>query len=378
MAYAASYLRSYGYDVKLFDAVADEQHSYVEFLKIIRQEAPDIVVLECSTPTIDIDLWFAGKVAEFTEVCLAGPHLTNQAGHIQISHPHIKYLLKGEYIKSSLEMVQTRRAGIYESQVVDDLDAIPFPFRDFSAAVKYYDPTMPTPRPQLQVYGSKGCPFKCTYCLWPRAMYLRGYTLRRPEKVAEEIRHCVAQYGFRSIFFDDDTFNIGNERVSRLCDELKSIGLPWTMMGRVDTSPPELFDKMVDSGCVGMRFGVETFDPQVSLNIKKGLQSEQILQALKHITQKHPKLMIHLTMMKDLPGQTEVIHQRDMKILADLGYSVDNTHRNYQLAACAPFPGTELYDTLVKEGKLEALQDFAAYDGSQKTVMNKLQQGEDQ
>ena len=147
-------------------------------------------------------------------------------------------------------------------------------------------------------------------------------------------------------------------------------------MGRLDTSPPELFDKMADCGCAGMRFGVETFDLQVSKNIKKGLQSEKVVQTLEYITKNNKQLMIHLTMMKDLPGQTEAVHQRDMKILADLGYSTGNIFRSYQLAACAPFPGTELYETLVKEGKAESLRDFTAYDGSQETVMRKLQRGE--
>jgi anaerobic magnesium-protoporphyrin IX monomethyl ester cyclase len=373
MGYAAAYIRSYGHDVVLMDAVGEEEYSYNKFLKKIKKEAPDIVVLECSTPTIDIDLWFACKAADFTEVCLAGPHLTTQADRIFSAYPKIQYLLKGEYIISALEMVETRRQGIYESKVVKDLDVIPFPFRDFPAAVNYYDPTMPTPRPQLQIYASKGCPFNCVYCMWPVTMYMKQYSPRKPEKVAEEINHCIKQYGFKSIFFDDDTFNIGNERIAKMCDELAKIGLPWTMMGRLDTSPPELFDKMVDCGCVGMRFGVETFDAHVAQNIKKGLQTDKIVQILNHISQKHPKLMIHLTMMKNLPGQTEEIHKRDMQILKDLGYSSNNNLRNYQLSSCAPFPGTELYNTLVKNDNKKELEKFNAYDGGQETVMKKMQ-----
>jgi anaerobic magnesium-protoporphyrin IX monomethyl ester cyclase len=201
-----------------------------------------------------------------------------------------------------------------------------------------------------------------------------GYSARRPEKVAEEIQLCVDLYGYRSIFFDDDTFNIGTERVSRLCDELRRIGLPWTMMGRLDTSPPDLFDKMVDSGCVGMRFGVETFDSQVLKNINKGLQTDKVVQMLEYITKRHPGLMIHLTMMKDLPGQTDQIHGRDMKILRDLGYSTSDLFRNYQLSACAPFPGTELYDTLIRKGDILETGNFAGYDGNLETVMSKKQE----
>ncbi|CAD6491536.1 MAG: Radical SAM superfamily protein [Candidatus Argoarchaeum ethanivorans] len=372
MAYAASLLKKNGFEVDIIDAVADEEYSYEKFFEKVKGKKADIVVIECSTPTIDIDLWVAKRMSNFTKVCLAGPHLINNAENIMDENAYITYLLKGEYIKSSLEMARTLRSGIYESEVVDDIDSIPFPYRDFSAATKYYDPTMPTPRPQLQIYASKGCPFKCTFCMWPQTMYQGKVAYRKPECVAEEIRFCVDKYGYKSIFFDDDTFNVGNKRVSKLCVELKEIGLPWTMMGRLDCSPFWLYDKMVDSGCVGMRFGIETFDIQVLKNIKKGLESEELIETLAHITKKHPHLMIHLTMMKDLPGQTEEIHQKDMKILKDFGYGKDNIYRSYQLASCVPFPGTEMYRQLIEEIGEDKLKDHKLYDGGQDTIMKKI------
>lgn len=372
MGYAAAWLRANGYEVNLLDAVVDEEYSYRNFLRKVRQEHADVVVLECSTPTIDIDLWVAGKVAAFARVALAGPHLATYAEGIRSAHPEVSFLLKGEYIRSSLEMARSLAPGIYEPDVVDDLDALPFPFRDYPGASRYYDPTMPTPRPQLQVYASKGCPFRCTFCMWPQTMYHGKVSYRRPDRVAAEIRECIDRHGYRSIFFDDDTFNIGNERIGALCDELKAIVLPWTMMGRLDCSPPWLYDKMVDSGCVGMRFGIETFDLQVLRNVRKGLVSEKVLETLAHITTRHPQLMIHVTMMKDMPGQTEEIHRDDLQILRDLGYSVGNMCRSYQVAACVPFPGTELYRSLEKEVGQEELDEFALYDGGQDTVMKKI------
>ncbi|SJZ68075.1 Radical SAM superfamily enzyme YgiQ, UPF0313 family [Trichlorobacter thiogenes] len=375
MGYAAANLQSNGFDVAIIDAVADEEYSYSACLENVRNFKADIVVIECSTPTIDIDIWFAEKVATFATVCLAGPHLTSHAEKIHLKHPSITYLLKGEYIRSCLEMVRTRRAGIYESTVVDDLDLLPFPYRDYSAATRYYDPTMPTARPQLQIYASKGCPFKCTFCLWPQTMYQGKVSYRKPECIAAEIRECIAKYGYQSIFFDDDTFNVGNDRISQLCDELKAIGLPWTMMGRLDCSPLWLYDKMVASGCVGMRFGIETFDTQVLKNIKKGLESEALVETLRHISHKYPKLMLHVTMMKDLPGQTDDIHKRDMCLLKEMGFSLKDKYRNYQLAACAPFPGTEMYETLLKDGI--KVDDFKLYDGGTDTIMKQVKARKD-
>jgi radical SAM superfamily enzyme YgiQ (UPF0313 family) len=265
-------------------------------------------------------------------------------------------------------MAETRIEGIYESEIVKELDKIPFAFRDFPESTLYYEPTMPTPKPQLQIYASKGCPFQCTYCLWPHTMYRGHVTLRSPAKVAEEIRLCAEKQHYKSILFDDDTFNIGDARISELCDRLKQIVLPWTMMGRLDCSPLWLFDKMIGCGCVGMRFGVETFDAEVLRKIKKGLKVEDVKSVLAYLCKTYPRLMLHVTMMKNLPGQSRASHERDMEILKDMGFSgssVLNRYRNYQLSNCVPFPGTTLYEDVMKKYSREELSDPKMYDGIQ-------------
>jgi anaerobic magnesium-protoporphyrin IX monomethyl ester cyclase len=370
MGYAAANLKAHGFDVNILDAIAEEQYSYDAFFEEVKREKADIVVIECSTPTVDIDVWFANRVAEFTDVALAGPHLNETTvKEIQNKNPKIKYFLLGEYIVNSLKMATTLVPGSYATEVLKDVDSIPFPFRDYKSATKYYDPSMPTPRPQLQVYGSKGCPFKCTFCSWPQNMYFGNVSLRDPKKIAQEIKEAVARCDYQSIFFDDDTFNMGTKRISELCDYLKEIGLPWTMMGRLDISPDWLYDKMVESGCVGMRFGIETFNLDVLKRVEKGIERTDFKATLEYITTKHPQLMIHITMMRDMPGQTLEDHENDMKIIKNMGFSPDNIHRSYQLSRCVPFPGTKLYEQMKAEIGEEKLKEYTAYDGGKETVM---------
>lgn len=374
MGYAASLVRADGHDVTVIDSVADEEYSYEHFLNRVRDWDPDLIVLECSTPTIDIDLWLAEKLAAIADVAAAGPHFTLDeiVTDVREKHPYLKYILRGEYIYGARDLLRSMTPGVYAARVVTDVDSIPFPFRDYPAATKYFDPTMPTPRPQLQIYGSKGCPFTCTFCVWPQAMFQKKVSLRAPDRIATEIREAVALQGYRSIFFDDDTFNMGTDRISRLCDHLREIGLPWTMMGRIDISPDWLYEKMVDSGCVGMRFGIETFDLEVLARVKKGIERKDFRGTLERLSSKYPNIFIHITMMKDMPGQTEEAHQLDLKVIHEMGFSTDNMRRSYQLSRCAPFPGTELYDQLQSAGKSVALKDYRKYDGGQDTVMKTI------
>lgn len=374
MGYAASHLKQNGFEVNILDAIAEEEYDYEKFLQEVKNEKADIVVIECSTPTIDIDVWFANKVAELAKVALAGPHLNEQTvKEIQDNNPKINFYLLGEYILNSLDMATSLKDGIYPSKVLKDVDIIPFPFRDYKSATKYYDPTMPTLRPQLQVYGSKGCPFKCTFCAWPQTMYFGNVALREPKKIAEEIKEAISKQGFKSIFFDDDTFNMGTKRIDELCDYLKEIGLPWTMMGRLDISPDWLYDKMVESGCIGMRFGIETFNLEVLKNVEKGIERKDFKATLEHITKAHPQLMIHITMMNDMPGQTIEDNENDMRIIKEMGYSTDNIYRSYQLSRCAPFPGTKLYEQVKEKLGEEKMKEYSAYDGGQDTIMKDIE-----
>ncbi|HBN10205.1 MAG TPA: hypothetical protein DD435_16725 [Cyanobacteria bacterium UBA8530] len=374
MGYAAALLQADGHTVDIIDAVADEEFRYERFLERLRRWHPDLIIQECSTPTIAIDLWMAEKMSRIADVAVAGPHFSTEEilRDLRKNHPSVKYVLKGEYIYGARELARKLMPGIYEAQVVTEVDSIPFPFRNYPAAVKYWDTSMPTPRPQLQIYGSKGCPFHCTFCAWPQVMYQKKVSLRKPERIEEEIRKAVEMNGYKSIFFDDDTFNMGTDRISELCDRLKAIGLPWTMMGRLDISPDWLYDKMIDAGCVGMRFGIETFNQEVLARVKKGIERMDFRRSLERLCAKYPHLMVHVTMMKDLPGQTEEMHRLDLEIIHEMGFTTDDRLRSYQLSHCAPFPGTELYEQMKEKGEAAVLQDFDKYDGGQDTVMRSL------
>lgn len=369
LGYTASYLKANGITVDLMDGIAAGETNHKRFLERVKKFKPDIVLSESFASTMDTDLWFAEKVSHFAEAALAGPMLTGEADRLREENPYVTYWLKGEYILSLLKMCQERRPGIYESEIVTDLDAIPFPYRDYDEALLYFDGKLPTP--QLHMWGSKGCPFKCSYCLYPQTLYKGTVTLRSPEKIAEEIRQSVGKQGYRSIYFDDDTFNMGDERISKLCDYLKEIGLPWGIMGRADCSPLWLYDKMVDSGCVWMKFGVETFDPNVARYIRKGLKINDVYGVVKYLSQKYPKITLHLTMMKNLPGQTPEIHNHDMEILRELGFG-KSRKRTYQLSNCIPFPGTSMYEDFMKRWGLEAAASLS-YDSGQKVFDEKLE-----
>ncbi len=272
---------------------------------------------------------------------------------------NVHAFIQGEYAITLKHALMGGGNQYYIGESILDLKKIAFPYRGHKEAAYNFDPSMPTRKPQLQIYGSKGCPFRCTFCSWPQLMYNRKVVLRSAEEINNEIDDAMKYHNFKSIFFDDDTFNLDTKRVSEISKMLSKYKLPWTWMGRLDCSPDWLYDQMIEDGCVGMRFGVETFALPPLKAIKKGLERIDFEDALRRLTKKHKDLMIHITMMKNMPMQTQADHERDMKIIKEMGFvSLDNSsdsRRTYQLSDCEPFPGTELYDQ-VNKGEVSLTQ----------------------
>jgi len=96
------------------------------------------------------------------------------------------------------------------------------------------------------VISSRGCPYHCTFCLWPETLYGHKHRQRNPKNVINEIEHLVKNYGVDEIYFDDDTFIIKKQLIIVFYNELmnRKLNLPWLCMGRVNTVDYEILKLM--------------------------------------------------------------------------------------------------------------------------------------
>ena len=298
LMYIASYLRLHtGYQVKILDTIA-EDISYNEIEQYIKSYQPKLVGISAYTHNL-IDVILVAKTAKKilpdVHVCLGGAH-ANLFPEQAIKIPEVDsvvlgegestfaelataldnnsnfHKIKGLIFKQNEEIISTGRR-----ENITDLDALPFPDRSLIRGNKYYHVSGRNSK-MTTMLSSRGCPYQCSFCSTTHG----AYRTRSPQDIVKEMAEC-ASLGFQDIHFVDDAFNVSQERVACICDEILKMNLKvrWSFRGRVDNLSKALFKKAKEAGCVRINLGVETSTNEGLKILNKQIDVGQIKEAFK-------------------------------------------------------------------------------------------------
>ncbi len=385
LSYATALLEREGYSCLLIDGVAEriQEDAYIERAAVFQ---PDVAIIEVSTASLETDLRQVQKLKDRcpnTQIVFCGIHLDMYRPNFLNEQPLVDYVLKGEYDLAALKLVQTLDNGgdlstvpnlVYRSlsgegvenergEVIMDLDTLPWPSRQHLPMLNYYDLPGGIPGPSLQMWSSRGCPFKCIFCAWPQIMYGNNkYRTRSSVDVVDEIEAMVKQYGFRSFYFDDDTFNIGKKRLLELCEEInkRDLNLPWAAMSRADTTDRETLKALKDAGLMAIKYGVESGSQELVDAADKNLNLEEVEEAVRYT--RELGINQHLTFSFGLPGETWETVRKTIDFAKRLN------PETVQFSLMTPFPGSRFYKMLEEDGKLIS-KDWSQYDGGTQSVV---------
>lgn len=387
LAYATSVLEEDGFDVLLVDAVP-EKLSEEEFVKRIENFGPDLVLLEVSTISIDVDLAIVKKIREklgkSVKIALAGLHEFMYYPEFLDEQKDVDFVLIGEYeyILRDLVRALDKREKDFSSikgliwrdsfgkahsngrrEPIKDLDELPWPARHFLPMYEYHDEPGSIPRPSVQMWSSRGCPFKCVFCAWPQIMYGENkWRARSISDTVDEMEWLVKEWGFASVYFDDDTFNINRKRTIEFAEEVRrrNLKVPWAIMARADLMDREVLVALQRAGLASLKYGVESASQRLLDNCGKKLRIERVKEAVKMTHELGIKM--HLTFMFGLPGETMETARETIALALELAPD------SVQFTITTPFPGSKFYYQMEQEGKI-LTKDFSKYDGFRSAVI---------
>jgi len=376
LAYVVAVLEKAGIEVEFIDAVVEE-FSIPDFADAAAKISPDMVVIECSTPSIKYDLLTAKSLKErmggvFT--VLVGSHPTFFHREIMKENPTVDAICRGEFDLTirdlavslsngdKLDKVKgiTYRDGqrIQENEkrpLIKNLDELPFPARHIVKCGHYRQGTF-TGKRCTTIVSSRGCPHRCTYCLWPRTLYGNRFRARSAENVVAEIEQLVEDLHIDEIYFDDDSLALNRARILRICQLInqKNIKVKWIPQCRVDSMDEEVISAMKRAGCHYIRFGVESGSQKILDAMKKGTTLAQIKRAFDLCRKAGIKTQAFF--LFGIPGETNQTIKETIKFAKRLRPD------SAQFAVVIPHPGTALYEICQREGWLRYndWEDFAA------------------
>jgi len=379
ICYIAAVLRNHGYDVRVYNAdyagdanYVDQRQifeSYDEYKKIlndadhplwkeaketIRDFSPDIVGITMLTGTYksaENVARIAKGISREIKVVAGGVHPTILPEET-IRNSYFDYVIRGEGEYTLLELV----SGVREEDIrgltytngkdeiisnparefIKDLDALPFPSRDlFLNDTHYID--------YSYIMTGRGCPFECTYCA-SKKIWGRKVRYRSPESVVEEVKYVYRTFGTRFFYFVDDTFTLNKKRTEKICKLLiqNDLDIEWICDTRLDTLDEKTLKLMKKSGCVRVKVGVESGSERILKDIKKGITRKQVQKAVSLIKKVGIDITVYL--MLGFPTETN----GDVQETLSLAKELDPTY--YSLSILAPYPGTKIYDDMMKNG----------------------------
>ena len=386
LAYSAAMLRDEGFTPMLVDAVAEGIDEDAFFARMVAFQ-PDVVLFEVSSASLNADLATLDRtrveLGDEVKVVFVGAHHDLGTPEFLDKLPKLDFTLSGEYEFPLLSLMRSLRddapldaapgltwrngdgtaATTPKGPPQQDVDAFPWPARDLLPMEKYNDRPGGIPEPSLQLIASRGCPFGCVFCAWPQLMYGgNSYRARSSKDVVDEIEAAVKEFGFKSFYFDDDTFNVGKKRILELCREIKerNLGLPWAIMARADQMDRELLEALKGAGLTALKYGVESGSQDVLKAACKGLDLDKVKESVR-IT-RELGIHYHLTFMFGLPGETDATARQTI----DLALELDADSAQFSVAT--PWPGSRFYDHLLEKGHLLS-ENFDEYDGYHSAVV---------
>src|SRR2546426_425227 len=257
-----------------------------------------------------------------------------------------------------------------DARPIDDYDSIPIPAYDLLPSLDPYFISAPACRPFTIMYASKGCPFACSFYTVAKT----AWKYRSANSVLEELGHLRDHYRIRTVSFFDETFTMNKKRVRELCEGIRRerIDIRWYCNTRVHLVDPDLLRTMRSAGCSGISFGVESGNQQILNSVSKQATVAQAEQAIRWAKEAHIKT--YCAFILGLPGET------GESAMDTIRFALRTLPNGAQFNVLAPYPGTELYETLQASGALPDLNWRALYqdsavvgtDGLSKAELNRL------
>lgn len=371
--YVAALLEKEGHDVGYRDFTYS--NSWDEFTAFVSGADYEVYVFHTVLLAESLDIRAARRILEDSDarVIFFGPHPTLRPQNFLLNDRVFIARGEAEFIIRDIVSAFQRGKGLDRIKgltylkggvivengtygIIEDIDTLPFPARRFIDDKKddYFNPKL-AERPVTLILTSRGCSFRCYYCVpnaisWARELEWKRFnngkkppvTLRSPANIVAEFK-AVKDQGYKAVSVVDDLFLFGGQkRILDICAGLKDVALPFGVLARCDLILDETLVKALkDAGCRYVDLGIESLDQNVLDDVKKDMKVVAVAKSINLLNKYgiEPKANI---LFGASPLETRESVEATIKGIGELPI-------HYCMFSIAtPFPGTE-FDVKARE-----------------------------
>jgi anaerobic magnesium-protoporphyrin IX monomethyl ester cyclase len=361
LANLIAYLKKHGEKAGLIDLQALGMTD-AELKARLKKSRPDLVGITAMTPTYPSALRLAKFVREAlpkAKIVMGGVHPTIMPEPVFEEAP-VDFVIRGEGERPMLALVQGKPPSDIDglcylkdgrpvtkakAKGIDPLDELPMADYGAFPAERYIEYNRRLRGISgLSMLVSRGCPYHCAFCAVEGAMG-RKYRIKEPAAAIDEMQALKEKFKIDGIWFKDSIFDLKRDWVKKFCKGLLARGLDmkWQMNTRVDLVDADMLSLMKEAGLVQVDLGIESGSQKTLDTLNKKITVEQIRNAVE-TAKRYVKVSGFF--MIGVPGETE----KDISDTFRLAKELDLDR--YSFSIFVPLPGSDLYDMLLKEGKL--------------------------
>ncbi|MBI5572712.1 MAG: radical SAM protein [Desulfomonile tiedjei] len=225
-------------------------------------------------------------------------------------------------------------------ELIRNLDDVPHPKRSLIGYGR--DP---------YIIGSRGCPYKCTYCASSR--FWKTYRVASADYAVEEIVE-LAVHGSRLIRFNDDLFMSNRTRVEKIITGLEDQGLlgkiAFSCSLRANLVTKELAALLKRMNVASVTMGLESGSNRVLASLKGGVTVEQNEAAVNSL--KDAGIQSNAFFVIGAPDETEDEIMQTYRFIKRSRLDFVGVY------VLVPLPGTPIWDFAAEKGLVSADMDW--------------------
>ncbi len=374
LSLAAGLVRKHGFTIDFLDAPAKD-YDLARTEERVEKFQPDLIVATTVTASVFHDVQAMERLAQKTGAMtmLVGTHPTARPLETLKMSSRLDIVAVGEYDFTILEVVRhfdqgKSRAGLsgvqgiayrLDEQLIlnerrpwhENLDEIPWAsliYRDFLKIEHYsYGAQL---HPEVTIVSGRGCPYQCTFCVFPQTIPGQRYRPRSVKDVVDEMEFIQKTWPHnKEIMFEDDTLTVDKDRMRQLSEEILRRGLKvtWSGNARADFDDVALLKLMKKAGCRLFCVGFESADQAILDEMKKGGATIQIRERFVKACAE-AGIMIHGCFLFGGANETPATMRGTLEMAKRM--NLDTA----QFFPIMVYPGTRAYEEAKASGELDS------------------------